>query len=182
MGFTGSPEVGAEGGGACGENLVPVKLELGGKGAAVVFDDVDVEDVADKLVEAVTFNTGQVCCTATRWLLHERIYDAFVEAAGRAHAGRCGSATNGARLRPWAGISEKQRQRILSYLAARAARGRAGDPGRGQVRGAGCEGGLLRETGPAGGQSRQRLCPRGDLRPGWLPAKVPQRGARRSNW
>ena len=37
--FTGSPEVGRLVGEACGRNLVPVKLELGGKGAAVVFDD-----------------------------------------------------------------------------------------------------------------------------------------------
>ena len=42
MSFTGSPEVGRLIGAACGKNLVPVKLELGGKGAAVVFDDVNV--------------------------------------------------------------------------------------------------------------------------------------------
>ena len=41
MSFTGSPEVGRLVGEACGKNLVPVKLELGGKGAAVVFDDVE---------------------------------------------------------------------------------------------------------------------------------------------
>ena len=42
MSFTGSPEVGRLVAAACGRNLVPVKLELGGKGAAVVFDDVDL--------------------------------------------------------------------------------------------------------------------------------------------
>jgi len=42
MSFTGSPEVGRLVGESCGRNLVPVKLELGGKGAAVVFEDVDV--------------------------------------------------------------------------------------------------------------------------------------------
>lgn len=116
MGFTGSPEVGRKVAAACGENLVPVKLELGGKGAAVVFDDVDVEDVAGKLVDAVTFNTGQVCCTATRWLLHERIYDAFVEAAAdRMQAVRIGHGLEPDTLMGPA-ISEKQRQRILGYL------------------------------------------------------------------
>ena len=40
MSFTGSPEVGRLVAESCGRNLVPVKLELGGKGAAVVFDDV----------------------------------------------------------------------------------------------------------------------------------------------
>ncbi|TWT98347.1 aldehyde dehydrogenase family protein [Stieleria varia] len=79
MSFTGSPEVGRLVGEACGRNLVPVKLELGGKGAAVVFDDVDVADTAQKLVGAITFHTGQVCCDATRWLIHRDIYDEFVD-------------------------------------------------------------------------------------------------------
>lgn len=78
MSFTGSPEVGQLVAEACGRNLVPVKLELGGKGAAVVFDDVDVADTAEKLVGAITFHTGQVCCDATRWLIHKDIYDEFV--------------------------------------------------------------------------------------------------------
>lgn len=116
MGFTGSPEVGRKVAAACGENLVPVKLELGGKGAAVVLDDVDVEQVAQKLVEAVTFNTGQVCCTATRWLIHEGIYDEFVElATDMMQAVRIGHG-----LEPdidmGPAVSEKQRQRILGYL------------------------------------------------------------------
>ncbi|NND95791.1 MAG: aldehyde dehydrogenase, partial [Pirellulaceae bacterium] len=78
MSFTGSPEVGQMVGEACGRNLVPVKLELGGKGAAVVFDDVDVKATAEALVGAITFHTGQVCCDSTRWLIHENIYDEFV--------------------------------------------------------------------------------------------------------
>jgi acyl-CoA reductase-like NAD-dependent aldehyde dehydrogenase len=77
MSFTGSPEVGRLVAEACGRNLVPVKLELGGKGAAVVFDDVDVAATAEALVGAITFHTGQVCCDATRWLVHRNVYDAF---------------------------------------------------------------------------------------------------------
>ena len=79
MSFTGSPEVGKLVAEACARNLVPVKLELGGKGAAVVFDDVDVVGTAEKLVGAITFHTGQVCCDATRWFIHEKIYDQFIE-------------------------------------------------------------------------------------------------------
>src|SRR5207302_8239536 len=79
MSFTGSPEVGRLVGEACGRNLVPCKLELGGKGAAVIFDDVDVKNTAQKLAAAITFHTGQVCCDATRWLVHEKIYDRFVD-------------------------------------------------------------------------------------------------------
>lgn len=78
MSFTGSPEVGQLVAEACGRNLVPVKLELGGKGAAVIFGDVDVADTAEKLVGAITFHAGQVCCDATRWIIHNDIYDEFV--------------------------------------------------------------------------------------------------------
>lgn len=79
MSFTGSSAVGRKIGGICGERLVPCKLELGGKGAAIVLDDADVETAAEKLAGAITLNTGQVCCTATRWFLHESIYDRFVK-------------------------------------------------------------------------------------------------------
>lgn len=116
MAFTGSPEVGRQIAASCGRNLVPVKLELGGKGAAVVFDDVDPVETAKALVAAVTFNTGQVCCTATRWLLHERIWEAFVFAAREmmtsiqiGHGMECTT-----QMGPV--ISEKQRQRVLGYL------------------------------------------------------------------
>ncbi|MEJ7608281.1 MAG: aldehyde dehydrogenase family protein [Bryobacteraceae bacterium] len=83
MSFTGSPEVGRLVAQSCGYNLVPVKLELGGKGAAVVFDDVDVPATAKALAQAITLNTGQVCCTASRWLIQDHIYDSFVDAAVR---------------------------------------------------------------------------------------------------
>ncbi|HSW46626.1 MAG TPA: aldehyde dehydrogenase family protein [Phycisphaerae bacterium] len=116
MGFTGSPEVGRLIAEACGRNLVPVKLELGGKGAAVVFDDVDIESAARGLVAAVTFNTGQVCCTATRWLVHEKIWDQFVPAASALMEEiRIGHGMDTAtQMGP--AVSEKQRQRILGYL------------------------------------------------------------------
>jgi aldehyde dehydrogenase (NAD+) len=117
MSFTGSPPVGRQVGAACGQNLVPCKLELGGKGAAVVFDDANVPDTAQKLAAAITLNTGQVCCTATRWMVHERIYDAFVDAVRAAlrqtHIGP-GLDTD-SQMGPL--VSEGQRQRVLGYLA-----------------------------------------------------------------
>lgn len=79
MSFTGSPEVGKRIGETCGRRIIPCKLELGGKGAAVVFDDVDIPATAKSLAEAITLNTGQVCCTATRWILHDSIYEPLVE-------------------------------------------------------------------------------------------------------
>jgi len=122
MSFTGSPAVGRKVGEACGRNLVPCKLELGGKGAAVVFEDVDVEAVATQLAGAITLNTGQVCCTATRWMIHEKIYDKFVDKAAQAlKRTRIGPGMDReTQMGPL--VSETQRQRVLGYLE----RGRAG--------------------------------------------------------
>jgi acyl-CoA reductase-like NAD-dependent aldehyde dehydrogenase len=116
MSFTGSPEVGRLVAEACGRNLVPMKLELGGKGAAVIFDDVNVDAVAESLAAAVTLNAGQVCCTATRWLVHEEIRDKFVKKA----AATLGAMKIGYGANPETDIgpvvSEKQRSRVLGYL------------------------------------------------------------------
>jgi acyl-CoA reductase-like NAD-dependent aldehyde dehydrogenase len=116
MSFTGSPEIGRKVALVCGENLVPVKLELGGKGAAVIFEDVDVERTADRLVGYITCNAGQMCCAASRWLIHKDIYTRFVQRASeRMEAVRIGywddPATDMGPL-----VSEKQRQRVLGYL------------------------------------------------------------------
>jgi aldehyde dehydrogenase (NAD+) len=116
MSFTGSPEVGRLIAESCGKNLVPVKLELGGKGAAVIFDDVNVDAVADSLAGAVTLNAGQVCCTATRWLVHEKIRDRFVGRATATMGGmKIGYGADGdTKIGPV--VSEKQRARVLGYL------------------------------------------------------------------
>jgi aldehyde dehydrogenase (NAD+) len=116
MSFTGSPEVGRLVAEACGKNLTPVKLELGGKGAAVVFDDVDIPQTAEKLVGAITFHTGQVCCDATRWLVHRKIYDKFVdECVKRMKQVRVGyQMQDTTQMGPV--VNEKQRKRVLGYL------------------------------------------------------------------
>lgn len=116
MSFTGSPEVGSLVGEACGRNLTPVKLELGGKGGAVLFDDVDVADTADKLVGAITFHTGQVCCDATRWIVHKNIYDDFVNACtDRLQKVQVGYQRD-ANSQMGPVVNAKQHARVLSYL------------------------------------------------------------------
>lgn len=117
MSFTGSPEVGRLVGAACGRNLVPVKLELGGKGAAVVFDDVPLERTVDSLARAITFHAGQVCCTATRWIVQDSIHDAFVDACvQRLNQVQIGHQLEaGTEMGPV--VSEKQRRRVLGYLS-----------------------------------------------------------------
>ena len=116
MAFTGSPAVGKLIASACGTNLVPAKLELGGKGAAVVFDDMDPEGVARKLTAALTLNTGQVCCAPTRWFVHEKLWDTFVPAAAQAMKSlKIGHGLEAAtQMGPM--VSQSQRERVLDYL------------------------------------------------------------------
>jgi aldehyde dehydrogenase (NAD+) len=121
--FTGSPEVGRLVGAACGANLTPCKLELGGKGAAVVFDDVDIDATAEKLAIAITTHAGQVCCDATRWLVHERIHDRFADACAKRLADvRVGYQMDEAsQMGPV--VNARQRARVLGYLARGQAEG-----------------------------------------------------------
>jgi acyl-CoA reductase-like NAD-dependent aldehyde dehydrogenase len=116
MSFTGSPEVGKEVASQAGRNLVPCKLELGGKGAAVVFDDVDVSTTARKLADAITGNSGQVCCTATRWMVHEDVLGQLVTEAKEVLAEvKIGAGSDPATtMGPL--VSEGQRRRVLGYI------------------------------------------------------------------
>lgn len=116
MSFTGSPEVGSRVGEACGRRVIPCKLELGGKGAAVVLEDADIDDAAAKLASALTLNTGQVCCTATRWVVQEKLYTPFVEAARAAlQAVKIGPGLDrSTQMGPL--VSERQRERVLGYF------------------------------------------------------------------
>ncbi|MGB7600432.1 MAG: aldehyde dehydrogenase family protein [Candidatus Sulfotelmatobacter sp.] len=116
MSFTGSPEVGRLVGQVCAGNLVPVKLELGGKGAAVIFEDAAMESAAEALVAAVTLNAGQVCCTATRWLVHARIADRFIDKASSLMSNLKIGYGGDAQTQIGPLVSEKQRQRVLSYI------------------------------------------------------------------
>jgi acyl-CoA reductase-like NAD-dependent aldehyde dehydrogenase len=123
MSFTGSPEVGRKIAESCGRNLVPVKLELGGKGAAVLFDDIEVEPAVQALTAALTLNAGQVCCTATRWIVQDKIYDRLMARAGEIlNSIRIGHGLDpNTQMGPV--VSEKQRKRVLSYLERGAKQG-----------------------------------------------------------
>jgi len=78
--FTGSTEVGHIIQKASGEtNLKRITLELGGKSPLVVFDDADLELAVPVAHEACFFNAGQVCISASRLFVQEKIYDEFVK-------------------------------------------------------------------------------------------------------
>ncbi|MBK9253090.1 MAG: aldehyde dehydrogenase family protein [Proteobacteria bacterium] len=75
--FTGSVATGKKVMASCAGTLKRVTLELGGNDAAIVLEDVDVNDVAKKLFFAATVNSGQVCMAVKRIYAHEKIYDAL---------------------------------------------------------------------------------------------------------
>jgi succinate-semialdehyde dehydrogenase/glutarate-semialdehyde dehydrogenase len=58
-------------------------MELGGHAPVLVFDDVDVEQVLDQSVFAKYRNAGQVCVSPTRFYVHEKIHDRFVDGFAR---------------------------------------------------------------------------------------------------
>ncbi|AFV00514.1 aldehyde dehydrogenase family protein [Simiduia agarivorans] len=123
MSFTGSSRVGRLIGQACGAQLKPVKLELGGKGAAVICDDADLDATAAGLAGAITLNTGQVCCTATRWIVHESVADSFIEKvkAELKKVAIGAGMVEGNQMGPV--VSQRQLSTILDYIARGQAEG-----------------------------------------------------------
>ncbi|CAG7611850.1 aldehyde dehydrogenase family protein [Leucobacter soli] len=76
--FTGSTEVGRRIAAACGELLRPVTLELGGKSAAILLDDVDLDAFARVFVRSCMRNSGQTCYISTRILAPRSRYEEIV--------------------------------------------------------------------------------------------------------
>ncbi|GAB2556563.1 aldehyde dehydrogenase family protein [Leucobacter ruminantium] len=77
--FTGSTAVGQNIARAISGTRKKLTLELGGKGANIVFDDAPVDQAIEGVVNGIFFNQGQVCCAGSRLLVQESIHDEFVE-------------------------------------------------------------------------------------------------------
>ena len=103
------------------QNLIPVTLELGGKSPNIFFADVmdEDDDFLDKAIEGFVlfaFNQGEVCTCPSRALIHESIYDRFMERALK----RVAAIKQGNPLDPntmvGAQASGEQMEKILSYF------------------------------------------------------------------
>lgn len=77
--FTGSTATGRRIVQASAGNLKKVQLELGGKGANMVFDDANLTAAVNGSAWAIFHNQGQACIAGSRLMLHERIADEFLE-------------------------------------------------------------------------------------------------------
>ncbi|MEU5099355.1 aldehyde dehydrogenase [Streptomyces sp. NPDC020996] len=76
--FTGESGTGRVIARAAAANLTPVSLELGGKGANIVFADADLDNAVDWSVQAIFRNAGQVCLAGSRLYVQREIYDEFL--------------------------------------------------------------------------------------------------------
>src|SRR4051812_41223998 len=121
--FTGSTGVGQRIGEVAGHDMKRLLLELGGKGAAVVFDDADVRTAVSTITSVWAFHSGQICTAPTRVLAQRGIYDQIVAglqaAAGHMKVGDPLAADTV--LGPV--ISEPHRDRVESYVRAGADEG-----------------------------------------------------------
>lgn len=79
--FTGSVRTGIAIATAAAKNVVPCVLELGGKSAAIVHDDADLEAFESDIRWGIYFNAGQVCSAMSRVIVHESRRDELVERA-----------------------------------------------------------------------------------------------------
>src|SRR3546814_11253407 len=85
--FTGSTPVGRAIGEAAGRDMTRLLLELGGKGAAIVFDDADLTTAISTIASVWAFHSGQICPAPTRVLAQPGVYHLVVARLGLA-AGR----------------------------------------------------------------------------------------------
>ncbi|XP_057996846.1 aldehyde dehydrogenase family 2 member B7, mitochondrial-like isoform X2 [Hevea brasiliensis] len=101
---------------AAKSNLKSVTLELGGKSPFIVCEDADIDQAAELAHFALFFNQGQCCCAGSRTLVHERVYDEFVEKAKACASKRVVGDPFQKGVQQGPQIDEKQFQKILKYI------------------------------------------------------------------
>ncbi|ULQ47628.1 aldehyde dehydrogenase [Flagellatimonas centrodinii] len=114
--FTGSTAAGRIIARECGQLLRPVTLELGGKSAAVVLEDVDLAVLQERLPLASLLNNGQTCFNSTRILAPQSRYAEVVDAIASTVSGLAvgAAADMNTQLGPMA--SAAHRQRVEGYI------------------------------------------------------------------
>jgi acyl-CoA reductase-like NAD-dependent aldehyde dehydrogenase len=121
--FTGSTVAGRRIASLCGERIARVTLELGGKSAAVVLDDADLDVTAARLAQAECMMTGQVCSSLTRIVVSAHRHDELVDAL----AGAFSQVKVGNQFDPESQMGplavSRQRDRVLGYIEKGVAEG-----------------------------------------------------------
>jgi len=114
--FTGSSAVGKLIGSNCAGRLAKISLELGGKNAVIVMDDADIDLAVDGVVCGAFSISGQRCTATSRVIVHEAVYDVFMEKLlERTAAQKVGPGSDaGSDVTPL--ISKKQLESVLEYI------------------------------------------------------------------
>jgi acyl-CoA reductase-like NAD-dependent aldehyde dehydrogenase len=121
--FTGSTEVGTRIASAGGRTMKRLLLELGGKGACIVFDDAALDKAVGCIGSTWSFHSGQICTAPTRAIVQRGVFDEVLEMLrGYAGALKVGDPTE---LDTIVGplISAAQRDRVEHHIAAGRAEG-----------------------------------------------------------
>jgi aldehyde dehydrogenase (NAD+) len=115
--FTGSTAAGRRIASICGERIARCTLELGGKSAAVILNDMDLGVAARTLASAECFLSGQVCSSLTRIVVSRSRHDALVDALADAFSQiRVGNPFNEqTQMGPL--VTARQRDRVEEYIA-----------------------------------------------------------------
>lgn len=118
VGFTGSTDAGRAVAATCGQELKPVTLELGGKSAAIVLDDADLDDFTGQLPMSLLPASGQVCYATTRILASRERYDEVVDAVSSTMASiPLGDPSDESSV--WGPlVTSSQRNRVQGYIDA----------------------------------------------------------------
>lgn len=121
--FTGATATGRKVLQSAAENLTYATMELGGKNALLVLDDADVAQAVDVAIEGMFYNQGEACTSTARILVHDAVYDEFVEAFSRkAESLVVGDGLDAATdIGPM--VDARQRDRVLRYLDTALAEG-----------------------------------------------------------
>jgi len=121
--FTGSTATGRRIVQASAGNLKKVQLELGGKGANIVFGDANIEAAINGSAFAIFHNQGQACIAGSRLVLHKSVADEFIERFARlASSIRIGNPLDPqTELGPLTSL--QHRDRVLSYVEVARAEG-----------------------------------------------------------
>ena len=114
--FTGSSAVGKEFGKLAAEKLKPCTLELGGKSAAIILEDADIDATLPMLLFAGLMNCGQACVGQTRILAPRSRYDEIVEKIAAAVAAMPVGMPDDPAAAIGPLISSKQRERVEGYI------------------------------------------------------------------
>jgi acyl-CoA reductase-like NAD-dependent aldehyde dehydrogenase len=115
--FTGSTIAGRRIATVCADRMARVTLELGGKSAAIILDDIDIADVVNTLTPGMCRLNGQVCASLTRVVVSKKRHDEFVDAFSSSMQGiRVGNSRAGdTQLGPLA--MKRQLDRVEGYIA-----------------------------------------------------------------